>query len=190
MSRVHPGVSRSSRRADASGRSLGSGHHQRSGCQCSDTSELATGLPQDGIEALRIGGAFPSVTGAHIAGREDCRAAQGVKAGHRGARFPKTRTERYGFIEDHHQEFTIQAMYNVLEVSCSGYYPWRQRRPSAPVRQDEHLCETLRTYFEASSSSYGAQRLREDFINGGQRVSRKRTRRLMKENGLQVRPPT
>lgn len=77
----------------------------------------------------------------------------------------------------------------MLEVSRSGYYQWRNRRPSAREREDEHLSEQMRTYFENSLGNYGARRLREDFIGDEQPISRRRTRRLMKKNNLHVRPP-
>jgi putative transposase len=80
-------------------------------------------------------------------------------------------------------------MCRVLEVSRSGYYSWRSRRPSARQIEDERLSAKLKGYFEESRDSYGARRLREDFLADQQPISRRRCRRLMKQNGLQVRRP-
>ena len=80
-------------------------------------------------------------------------------------------------------------MCDVLEVSRSGYYQWRRRGTSARGREDERLSGKLCTAFEESGGHYGARRLRAELFDDGEALSRRRLRRLIKQNGLQVRPP-
>ncbi len=80
-------------------------------------------------------------------------------------------------------------MCDVLGVSRSGYYQWRKRRPSAREREDERLGTRLCEAFEKSHRTYGARRLREDLIEEGESISRRRSRRLMRRNALVARRP-
>ena len=80
-------------------------------------------------------------------------------------------------------------MCETLEVSRSGYYQWRKRPPSASECEDERLGTRLCEAFEKSHGTYGARRLREDLIEKGESISRRRSRRLMKRNALVARRP-
>ena len=45
----------------------------------------------------------------------------------------------YGFIRDHSDEFAVEKMCQVLEVSRSGYYDWLNRKPSKRTRKNQQL---------------------------------------------------
>ena len=77
-------------------------------------------------------------------------------------------------------------MCDVLKVSRSGYYAWRQRVPSAREMADADLLPEIKKIFADSKQTYGSPRVHIELQADGIRVSRKRVERLMRENGLKV----
>jgi putative transposase len=75
-------------------------------------------------------------------------------------------------------------MCTVLNVSRSGYYAWRTRKPSKRARQDARLTDRIRAVHAASSATYGAPRICAALRAEGTPVSRKRIARLMRTAGL------
>ena len=78
----------------------------------------------------------------------------------------------------------IAAMCRVLDVSASGFYAWKKRRPSRRALDDASLLEDLRAFHRASRGTYGAPRLHRDFRAAGRSIGRKRVARLLKQAGL------
>ena len=73
----------------------------------------------------------------------------------------------------------------VLNVSRSGYYEWRGRRPSARDLADAYLADQIRDIHAASRATYGAPRVGFELRLGhGVRVGGKRIARLMRVLGL------
>jgi putative transposase len=81
-------------------------------------------------------------------------------------------------------EFPIAAMCAAFGVSRSGYYAWRDRRPSARAKADATLSERIVASHARSGATYGAPRIRADLHADGQAVGRKRVARLMRQAGL------
>ena len=75
-------------------------------------------------------------------------------------------------MSEHQESYPIVTMGRVLGVSPSGYYGWRQRPPSARAEEDAQLKSRI-------------ERIRAELADEGQRVSRKRGARLMKEVGVE-----
>jgi len=80
--------------------------------------------------------------------------------------------------------FPIAAMARVLGVSKAGYYAWLQRPASAHAMADAALLKHVRTIHASSRQTYGAPRVHADLRGRGERHSRKRIARLMREAGL------
>jgi putative transposase len=80
--------------------------------------------------------------------------------------------------------FPIAAMARVLGVSKAGYYAWLQRPPSARATADAALLKRIKTVHASSRQTYGAPRVHADLHGHGERHSRKRIARLMREAGL------
>ena len=59
----------------------------------------------------------------------------------------------YQFIKEHRQEFPVERMCKVLEVSVSGYYAWKQRTPSSRHLVDEHLMDRIRHAYQRNHGS-------------------------------------
>jgi helix-turn-helix protein len=69
---------------------------------------------------------------------------------------------KYRFIAQHQQEYPVTLMCQVLEVSVSGYYAWKQRPASARQIADERLSARIRQVHEATHQVYGSRRIRAE----------------------------
>jgi len=94
---------------------------------------------------------------------------------------------RYGFIARHRTVWPTGLMCRVLRVSRSGFYEWLGRTPSRRARKDEQLLGLIRTSFALSDATYGSPRVWDDLTEWGERCSRKRVARLMREDRLHAR---
>lgn len=94
---------------------------------------------------------------------------------------------KFAFIEQHRDEFTVQQMCELLAVSRSGFYAWLEREPSRREQENGCLTEQIRVFHQRSRQTYGSPRIQADLQAMGQRVSRKRVARLMREAGIQAR---
>ena len=91
---------------------------------------------------------------------------------------------KYAFIQEHEAVFLVSRMCRVFEVSRSGFYEWLSRPESARKQADRQLTEDLKQIFEDSRQTYGTRRIQDDLDQQGQRVSRARIGRLMRQAGL------
>ena len=90
-------------------------------------------------------------------------------------------------LADHHPVAELCAAFG---VSRSGYYAWLARPASARAQADEELTSRLCQAHDASRRTYGSPRLVVVLRRQGQRISRRRVRRLMRaagRHGLQRR---
>ncbi len=77
----------------------------------------------------------------------------------------------------------------ILQVSLSGFHAWRSRKPSARAVQDARIKKTMRTIHTGPRKAYGAPRMKEELKQSrGIDIGRRRTARLMREEGLQGTP--
>jgi putative transposase len=83
-------------------------------------------------------------------------------------------------------EHTVGRLCEVLEVSRSGYYAWRQRRqvPCARVHEDRALTVQIQAAFAANRGSYGSPRIAAVLGCPGRR---NRIARLMHAAGIWAR---
>lgn len=91
---------------------------------------------------------------------------------------------KYAWMQTHCSMFSLTAMANVLGVSCSGYYAWLQRSPSAREQENQRLRTLIKQHFIASHATYSSRRIRRALQQAGEQISRRRVRQLMKSEGL------
>ena len=72
-------------------------------------------------------------------------------------------------------------------VTRPGYYAWRQRPVSAHQRQDRVVLGEMRAIFERSGGTYGSPRVHQALTARGDRISRRRVERLMREDSMRAR---
>ena len=81
-------------------------------------------------------------------------------------------------------EHSVRLLCRLLGVSPSGYYGWRQKRPSKRQREDAALAAQIAAAHRASRGTYGAPRIVEDLREAGTCTSKRRCARLMRAQGL------
>jgi putative transposase len=96
---------------------------------------------------------------------------------------------RFQLIDAAKKDFPVQRLCKVLGVSQSGYFAWRSRPASRRQRDDLVLLAHIRSAFTLSNGTYGSPRLTRELQDAGLAVGRRRTMRLMRENGLRARQP-
>lgn len=75
-------------------------------------------------------------------------------------------------------------MCRVLEVSTSGYYKWRKRKPSKRAQENQVLTEKIKQIHAQSRGTYGSPRVHAELQEEGVRVGVNRVARLMREAGI------
>ena len=75
-------------------------------------------------------------------------------------------------------------MCELLGVSPSGYYGWRQKRPTKRQREDTTLAAKIAAAHRASRKTYGVPRIVKDLQEEGFCTSKRRCARLMRAQGL------
>src|SRR5215210_5631804 len=81
----------------------------------------------------------------------------------------------------------VTRLCQVLDPSQSGYFAWRGRPASLRQREDLILLAHIRSAYALSNETYGSPRMTHELQNDGLSVGRRRTARLMRENGLKAR---
>ena len=90
----------------------------------------------------------------------------------------------YAFIETEKPNHRISSMCRALKVSKSGFYDWRDRKPSARDRADTVLSEKIARIHADSRETYGAPRIHFELRALGLRCGRKRVAKLMRAAGI------
>jgi transposase InsO family protein len=87
----------------------------------------------------------------------------------------------------HEKEFRVEKMAPVLNVSRSGYYGFLTNEKSSRMIENERLKGKIKSIHEKSRKVYGSPRVHRELKKQGEKVSRKRVARLMREEGIQAK---
>lgn len=90
----------------------------------------------------------------------------------------------FEFIDAEKAQYPVEVLCEALDVSRSGFYAWSERPPSAHDQRDAELKAKIATIHENSRKNYGSPRVHDALKADGEQLSRKRTARLMREEGL------
>lgn len=91
---------------------------------------------------------------------------------------------KYAFMQEHEQEFSLKRMCQVLKVSRSGYYAWKDRPVSEQAQENEILLSEIRSIHQKSQGTYGSPRVHRYLRQIGWVCSRKRVARLMRQHWI------
>lgn len=94
---------------------------------------------------------------------------------------------RFAFVQAEKAHHAVGALCRAVGVSRPGFYAWLKREPSAHARRDAELKKLVTASHDESRRTYGSPRVHQDLVEAGERVSRKRVARLMREQDLVAR---
>lgn len=88
---------------------------------------------------------------------------------------------RFAFMQQYHTQFDLAEMGEALGVSRSGYYRWREAKPSARREQDEAIKLQIQGIIRSARGAYGYRPVHHHLLEQGVECGRDRTLRLMHE---------
>jgi putative transposase len=91
---------------------------------------------------------------------------------------------RFAFVRDHQGEFPVELLCEVLGVSRSGYYAWRDRPPSPNAARRAGLVEQIREAHRESRSTYGSPRVYRELEARGVPCCENTVAKLMRAHGI------
>ena len=94
---------------------------------------------------------------------------------------------KFAWIDAEKAHYPVHKLCRWLGVTPSGFYAWRTRPESTRAREDRRLKVLVHTSFKEGRGYCGSPRVQDDLVEWGERVSRKRTIRLMQQDGLRAR---
>jgi len=92
---------------------------------------------------------------------------------------------RYAFIQQQ-LHWGVVALCRALQVSRSGYYDWRGRKPSQRVVANQHLLSHIRAIHGKSRQAYGAVKTWQALKQQGVVCGKHRVARLRKVAGIEA----
>jgi putative transposase len=120
---------------------------------------------------------------------EGYKRTQGGAAGTRhlkkgGQHLFQGRRQVFRFIKAHNNEYTVEKMCRVLQVSSSSYYYWLKHPISLIERKSQELLVHINRIYQKSKCRYGSPRITIELNHAGITVSRHRVARVMKRASL------
>lgn len=94
---------------------------------------------------------------------------------------------RFLFIDEYRDEFPVSDICEVLDVSTSGYYAWRERAPSAREIAIRELGKKIEAVYNESNGTHGSPRVYRELRTQGVACSENRVARLMKLHRLKAK---
>jgi putative transposase len=91
---------------------------------------------------------------------------------------------QFAFIDEEKATWPVVVMCDVLAVSLSGFYAWKDRPASSRTLEDEQLVVDIKAVHKAGRGSYGSPRVFRALRRQGKRVGKKRVERLMRSEGV------
>lgn len=92
----------------------------------------------------------------------------------------------FELVEKSREGRNVRRLCEVLGVSTSGYYAWRERKPSARTLADRDLGAAIVELHQGFRRSYGARRVHQELKRKGFSCSVRRVARLMQSQGIKA----
>lgn len=94
---------------------------------------------------------------------------------------------KFAFVRDHQAQFPVEVLCEVLGVSRSGYYAWRDRPASSRARHRDRLVAEIRRAHGDSRATYGSPRVYQALKARGVPCSENTVAKLMKAEGVRAK---
>jgi len=90
-------------------------------------------------------------------------------------------------MKEHSSVFPVKKMAETLEISRSGYYAWKNLKPSKRYQEELKLLIEIKTIHEKSRETYGVLRITVELNNQGTPCSKNRVARIMKKYHIKAK---
>jgi len=94
---------------------------------------------------------------------------------------------RYQFIDTVKKAYPLTLLCQVMRVSRSGFYSWKNRGKSLRQREQERLIPKVKAIHRQTRQSYGARRISEELEAQGESCGRTKAGTLMKLAGVEAK---
>lgn len=95
---------------------------------------------------------------------------------------------RFAWIQSHENDWPIELLCEVLNVTRGGYYDWIRQPDLTPLEQrGKELLGRIRLVHESSRQTYGSPRVTAELNAGGMKVCRNTVAKWMRKSGLRPR---
>lgn len=94
---------------------------------------------------------------------------------------------KYAWIRQQSAQHPIRLLCQALQVSCSGFYAWRDRPQSERIHANQRLSEQILAVHHATREAYGSERLWRELRDRGIACGRNRVRRLRRQNKIMTK---
>lgn len=94
---------------------------------------------------------------------------------------------KYAFIRAHVADYAVTRLCDVLNVSTSGYYDWRDRQPSKQEQERKTLLKKIIKIHHDVMERYGSPRMYVELVEQGNKVSKGRIERLMRAHNIKAK---
>lgn len=84
-------------------------------------------------------------------------------------------------------EYPIEVMSILFDVSRSGFYRWRNRKPSRRAQEEPRLVAEVKAAHKRNRETYGAERLQEDLADHGVSIGVHRIKRIKREHNIRCK---
>jgi putative transposase len=91
---------------------------------------------------------------------------------------------KYAWIGEHRDSYPVRVMCHVLAVSTSGYYVWRQHKPSARQQRRAAIGAAAEAAYRCSHGVYGYRKVHDDLQEQEVACCRETVRKVLGEKGL------
>jgi putative transposase len=94
---------------------------------------------------------------------------------------------KYAFMKAHRDQFKVLRMWEVFEISRSGYYSWRGRKESKRDEENRTVLAEIHKIHEQSRQAYGSVKTWRELKAQGMSCGRHRVARLRRRAGIEAR---
>ena len=94
---------------------------------------------------------------------------------------------KYAWIREQCTQHSISVLCQALQVSCSGFYAWRDRPLSQRRQANQCLSEQMLAVHQATREAYGSERLWRELRDLGIACGRHRVRHLRRQHKIMTK---
>jgi len=91
---------------------------------------------------------------------------------------------KYQFVAKHEGKYPVSRICTLLDISRSGYYAWKNRKPSQREHLKQALLDHIRRIYKLNRKAYGSPRVYVQLKKEGYSCNQKKVARLMRQDGL------